>query len=294
MGGVVKAVKKVSKEVERVSKKAYDITKTLVISPMHTFNKLSLSAAKVLLQGKSFKKTLAKDLQRVGKNIADIYNLVGNKWLGINDERFLGIKDKNLSRLGKVIKDVLHDDVVQTVGFTLVGAIILASYFFPPLAGLGTAAATAVTIATASITAGSVVLTLGVWYATLTIIELGMSVVFSAIVDAIAMAIYGEQIQGAIFDYEKAQENLRLTNLNDILSGSIFDKMAGGYLYASQFAGNIYYDATTPGNCNISVGGEFNLTSHCIRTNIGYIDSTLKNLAGDDGFSVVNMSLDSN
>jgi len=283
MGGVVKTVKKVTQEVERASKKAYDITKILVISPTHTFNKLSLSAAKVLLQGKSFKKTFAKDLQRLGKNIADIYNLVGNKWLGINDDRFLGIKDKNLSRIGKVIKDVFHDDVVQTVGFVIVAAAIIISVFCPPVSGFAATISAAVGTATASVVlAGAVYLAL----------EFGIGAIVSGIISAAAYAMYSEQIQGAIFDYEKTQETLRLTNLNDILSGAILDKMAGGYLYASQFAGDIYYDATTPANCNISVGGEFSLSPHCIRTNIGYIDSTLKNLAGDDGFSVVSMTLD--
>lgn len=62
-------------------------------------------------------------------------------------------------------------------------------------------------------------------------------------------------------------------------------------MYASQFSGDVYYDATTVGNCNISVGGEFNLTPHAVRVNFGYIDSSLKNIAGEDNFSVVSMTI---
>jgi len=288
MGGVVKAVKKVTKEVERGVKKAYDITNKLLIKPALLPTRWAIALGKVVIRGKSFKKTFAKELQKAAETLADIYDIVGNKWLGINDERFLGIKDKNLRILGKVIKDVLHDDAVQTLGFGLVALSIAITIF----SGIDTTTATAAVVSSASITAGSTFATLGVWYVSLTVATIGMSFLFSAIVDATAMAIYGSEIAQGLKDYESTQEALRISNLNDILSGSIFDKMAGGYLYASQFAGNIYYDATTPGNCNISVGGEFNLSPHCIAINIGYIDSTLKNLAGDDGFSVVSMKSD--
>ena len=73
------------------------------------------------------------------------------------------------------------------------------------------------------------------------------------------------------------------------MSGSIFDRLAGGVMYDSQFAGGVYYDASTCANLNISVGGEFALTPHAINTQFGYQDSTLKNLAGDENFSVLKM-----
>ena len=87
------------------------------------------------------------------------------------------------------------------------------------------------------------------------------------------------------------QETIRIASLAAILDGSIFDRMAGGWMYASQFAGDVYYDATTVGNCNISVGGEFNLTPHAVQVNFGYIDTTMKNLAGNDNFSVVSLTI---
>jgi|GEM_PF-2141475 len=295
MGGVVKVVEKVTREVERASKKAVNIVDKLVVRPALIPTRLARTLGKVAIQGKSFKKNFAKDIQYMAKTLANIYDIVGNKWLGINDDRFLGIKDKNLRRLGKVVKDVLHDDAVQTVGFGIVALAILVTLPVAEFAGefigefvgvtLSEVIASEMVAATAGAMADIIVSS---------VVVFGLSYLYAGLADAAVMAIYGNDIKNALNDYEKAQENLRLTNLNDILNGSIFDKMAGGYLYASQFAGNIYYDATTPGNCNISVGGEFNLSPHCIRTNIGYIDSTLKNLAGDDGFSVISMSLDTN
>jgi len=278
MGGVVRniggAFKKVSKEGKRTYRKVEKATKVLVINPIHTVNKLGLGLGKVIIQGKSFKRTFANSLADITKNIRDIYSLVGNKWLGINDDRFLGIKDKNLSKLGKITKDFLYDDAAQTIGFVVIAVVaVVAAIISIFTLGWGTSIAGALLAVVTSVV---------------------MALAIGAIAEGLAQFIYDDYMKGVNSEIKAKEEKLRVSYLSDILNGSIFDKMAGGYLYASQFAGNIYYDATTPGNCNISVGGEFNLSPHCMRTNIGYVDSTLKNLAGDKNFSVVSMSLDTN
>ena len=90
-----------------------------------------------------------------------------------------------------------------------------------------------------------------------------------------------------MFLFEEGQESLRIAGLTAIMSGSIFDRLAGGVMYDSQFAGGVYYDASTCANLNISVGGEFALTPHAVRTQFGYQDMTMKNLPGDKNFTVI-------
>lgn len=283
MGGVAKAVTSTVKKITSAVKKT-------IINPIVNLTyKLPLGLVRdVVIRGKSFKKTLAKHINTIAQDIANTYNLVGNKWLGINDKGFLGIKGGIFSKMGQFMQDLLHDHVTQTVGIGIAVAALVVSIFFPPAYSIATAAV----VASTAVTAGSVFLTMGVWYFTLAAVSLGVSFLASAIIDASIMAMYGSEILGSIASFEQAQEALRVTNLADVLSGTIFDKMAGGWMYASQFAGDVYYDATTVGNCNISVGGEFNLTPHAIAVNVGYVDSTAKNLAGDDYFNVVSMTIE--
>jgi hypothetical protein len=63
--------------------------------------------------------------------------------------------------------------------------------------------------------------------------------------------------------------------------------LAGGWMYDSQFAGGVYYDSTNSASLSPSVGGEFALTPHAVRTQFGYQDMMMKNLPGDENFSVI-------
>jgi hypothetical protein len=90
---------------------------------------------------------------------------------------------------------------------------------------------------------------------------------------------------------EELKEEYRLQGqyYADVSTGMIFDKMAGGRLYQSVFAGDIYFDATKGPNTNFSVGESFSLSSHSLITNAPYSEFIPKNQAGTDRFSVVSV-----
>jgi hypothetical protein len=85
------------------------------------------------------------------------------------------------------------------------------------------------------------------------------------------------------------EKAIRDTYYADVSTGMIFDKMAGGRLYQSVFAGDIYFDATKGPNTNFSVGESFSLSSHSLITNAPYSEFIPKNQAGTDRFSVVSV-----
>lgn len=263
MGGVVKAVVGVVKDVAKAAGDVIDFVAKKVVAPI---------------------------VKVAGKLVANVYDVVGNKILGINDNGFFGIKGGIFSKMGQFFQDLLHDHVTQTIGIGIIVATLVVTIFYPPASSLTTQILGAGATAMVEAGAASIFLT-GVWYATYAAISLGLSILMNGLIEGSVIAMYGNQIYGELMHYENIKETLRITNLVAILDGSIFDKMAGGWMYASQFAGDVYYDATTVGNCNISVGGEFNLTPHAVRVNFGYIDSSLKNIAGEDNFSVVSMTI---
>lgn len=76
---------------------------------------------------------------------------------------------------------------------------------------------------------------------------------------------------------------------SDISNGNIFNKMAGGRLYQSQFAGDIYFDATKAPNTIFSVGEDFSLSKHALRINAPYSSFLPKNQAGSIGFDILNV-----
>lgn len=281
MGGVAKAVTNIVKD-------AIDVVNDVIVKPIYDVAvKIPLDTAQAIVEGKSLKKSLAESIKTVAGDIANIYDRVGNKWLGINDDGFLGIKGGIFSKMGQFMQDLLKDHVVTTVGIGIAVAALVVSIFFPPAYSLATAAVVAAT----SVGITSTILIMGAWYVTLGIISLGISFLASTIIDAAVIAMYGDYIFGTLEYYENIKETIRIANLAAILDGSIYDKMAGGWMYASQFAGDVYYDAAKVGNCNISVGDEFSLTPHAIQINFGYVDTTLKNIAGEDNFSVVSMNI---
>lgn len=242
----------------------------------------------VIFQGESLKGTLAKHNKIIAG--AEVWDIVGNKWLGINDSGFLGIKGGIFSKMGQFFQDLLYDHVDTTLGIAIIVAVLVISIFYPPAYSLTSMVLGSTTGAMVGAGSASMMLS-GIWYITYAIISFGISMLFSAMIDGAILSMYGSQIFDTLTYYEGLQETIRIANLASIFDGSIFDKMAGGWLYASQFAGDVYYDATTVGNCNISVGGEFNLTPHAIQTNFGYVDTTMKNLAGNDTFSVVTLTI---
>lgn len=263
MGGAVKAVVGVVKDAVKAVGKVVDVIAKDIVAPA---------------------------IKLAGKIVATAYDIVGNKILKINDNGFLGIKGGIFSKMGQFFQDLLHDHVTQTLGIGIIVATLVVTIFFPPAHGLTTQILGAGTAAMVEAGAASMFLT-GVWYATYVAVSLGLSILTSGLIEGSILAMYGSQIYGELINYENIQEAIRITNLTAILDGSIFDRMAGGWMYASQFAGDVYYDATTVGNCNISVGGEFNLTPHAVQVNFGYIDTTMKNLAGNDNFSVVSLTI---
>jgi len=94
-------------------------------------------------------------------------------------------------------------------------------------------------------------------------------------------------------DTSTIMEHLIVSNKKKIIAEeenpftyTIFDKMAGGRLYESQFAGNIYFDATTPPNTAFSVGEPFTLTDEAILIDAPYSKFLPLNQAGTDSFKI--------
>ncbi|WP_193209584.1 hypothetical protein [Aliarcobacter butzleri] len=286
MGGVVDAIKDAVDKVGDALDKTIEIVGDAVDLAIKTITVPTEILYDTVVKGESFKKSIADGINDLAKDMGDLYESLLDDALGIDDTKFLGLKGDFFSSLGAAIKDFTHDHATSTLGIGIIIAAILVSVFFPPAYG----AATAVTVAAVNIGISSTFGILAVWYGTLAIVSLGVSVIMSGLIDAAVLAMYGNSILENIYMYEEAKEILRLTNLAAVLDGSIYDKLAGGWLYNSQFAGNVYYDATQVANTNISVGEEMNISKHLIRTEFGYIDSTLKNLPGDTGFSVLTMT----
>lgn len=284
MGGVVKAIEKVVDPIVDGVKKGLEI--------LEDAGKLAIDIAKAptqiiydtVIKGESFSGSVAKQIQEVGKDLGDIYNSLLDDTLGIDDGKFLGIKGSFFEKLGMLTKDFFHDHATETVGIGVIVALIVVSIIFPP--AYGTAGAVALAAFEAGITSSIALMT--AYYATLTSITLGISSIISGIIDGAILAMYPNLLND-MFLFEQGQESLRIAGLTAIMSGGIFDRLAGGVMYDSQFAGGVYYDASTCANLNISVGGEFALTPHTVRTQFGYQDMTMKNLPGDKNFSIIKM-----
>lgn len=282
MGGVVKAIEKVVDPVVDAVKKTIEIAEDI--------GKISIDIVKAptqiiydtVIKGESFSGSVAKQIQEVGKDLGDIYNSLLDDTLGIDDGKFLGLKGGFFEKLGMLTKDFYHDHATETVGIAVIVALIVVSIIFPPAYG----AAGAVALAAFEVGVTSSIALMTVYYATLTAISLGLSSIISGIIDGAILAMYPNLLND-MFLFEQGQESLRIAGLTAIMSGSIFDRLAGGVMYDSQFAGGVYYDASTCANLNISVGGEFALTPHAVRTQFGYQDMTMKNLPGDENFSVI-------
>ena len=282
MGGVVKAIEKVVDPVVDAVKKTIEIAEDI--------GKISIDIVKAptqiiydtVIKGESFSGSVAKQIQEVGKDLGDIYNSLLDDTLGIDDGKFLGLKGGFFEKLGMLTKDFYHDHATETVGIAVIVALIVVSILLPPAYGV----AGAVTLAAFEVGVTSSIALMTVYYATLTAISLGLSSIISGIIDGAILAMYPNLLND-MFLFEQGQESLRIAGLTAIMSGSIFDRLAGGVMYDSQFAGGVYYDASTCANLNISVGGEFALTPHAVRTQFGYQDMTMKNLPGDKNFTVI-------
>ena len=288
MGGVVKAIEKVVDPVVDVVvdvvKKGFEIIDDVRDLTIDFAKATTQVIYDTVIKGESFSKSVSKQIQELGEDLGKVYNSLVDDTLGIDDNKFLGIKGGFFEKMGMLTKDFYHDHATETVGISIIVAVIVISILFPPayeVAGIVAAAAFE-----AGITSSIALMT--VYYATLTAISLGISSLISGIIDGAILAMYPSLLND-IFFFEQGQESLRIAGLTAIMSGSIFDRLAGGVMYDSQFAGGVYYDASTCANLNISVGGEFALTPHAVRTQFGYQDMTMKNLPGDATFSVMKM-----
>lgn len=303
MGGVVNAIEKVAdvvvegakKTVDTVvdvadkivdgAKKVVEIATDVIDLSVETVLSVPKIMYDTIVKGESFTRSIANQIQELGRDLGDVYDSLLDDTLGIDDGKFLGIKGGVFSKLGMITKDFYHDHATQTVGIAVIVALIIVSIVFPP--AYGTAGAVTLAAFEAGITSTMALLT--VYYVTLGAISLGVSMIISGIIDGAILAMYPNLLD-SIFLFEQGQEALRIATLTAIMSGSIFDRLAGGVIYDSQYAGGVYYDGGTCANPTISVGGEFALTPHAINTQFGYQDMTLKDLAGSENFSVLKIN----
>lgn len=293
MGGVVDAIVDAGKSVVGIVKDAVDDTVDAVKKVVEVAVDVVDLAIKTVtvsteiiydtvVKGESFSGSVAKGIQELGKDLGDVYDSLLDDTLGIDDGKFLGISGGVFSKLGMLTRDFTKEHATQTIGIGIIVALIVVSIMFPPAYGF------AGTVALAAFEAGvtSSILLMGAYYAALGAVSLGISIIISGIIDGAILAMYPSLLD-SIYLFEQQQETLRVAGLAAIMNGTIYDRLAGGWMYGSQFAGDVYYDASTVGNLNISVGGEFKLTPHAISTQFGYQDSTLKDLAGSTNFSVL-------
>lgn len=304
MGGVVKAISNAAESVVDtvvdVGKKAVDVTVDLADKIVKAADKTievmkdtanlvidtTLAPFKItydtIIKGESFNKSVASNLQTIGKDLGNFYDSFIDDVLGIDDNHFLGIKGGIFSTLGMLVKDFTHDHATETVAIGVIVALIVVGFLFPPADEV--AASIAMFVFDAGVS--SITALNAVYFLSYGAYLLGSSLLISGLIDGAVLAMYPNLLDNMYF-FEQSQELLRITALTAILSGSIFDRLAGGVMYDSQYAGGVYYDAGTCANPTISVGGEFILTPHAINTQFGYQDSTLKNLAGDENFSIL-------
>jgi hypothetical protein len=285
MGGLVSAIKDAIDDTVKLVNKAVDITIDIGKITLDTLIAPTQAIYDTIVKGESFSGSVAKQIQTLGKDLGNLYTSALDDTLGIDDGKFLGIKGGIFSKLGMLTRDFSNEHATQTIGISIIVALIIVSIIFPP--AYSTAGAVTLAAFEAGVTSTFALMT--VYYATLGAITLGISIVTSGIIDGAILSMYPNLLND-MYLFEQGQEALRIATLTAIMDGSIYDRLAGGWMYDSQFAGGVYYDASTCANLNISVGGEFSLTSHAINTQFGYQDSTLKDLAGSDNFSVLKLS----
>ena len=282
---VSNGIKDTYDSIEDGAKKTVDILVQNIDLAIETILAPTQITYDTVIKGESFSGSISKQLQEIGRDMGDVYQLLLDDTLGIDDGKFLGIKGQFFEKLGMLTKDLYNDHATETVGIAIIVAMIVISILFPPAYGFaGTIAATAFE---AGITSALALTT--IYYATLTAVSLGVSTIISGVIDGAILAMYPSLLD-SMFLFEQGQESLRIAALTAIMSGSIYDRLAGGWMYDSQFAGGMYYDASNVANLNISVGGEFALTPHAVRTQFGYQDMMMKNLPGDTGFNVLSMT----
>lgn len=303
MGGAVKAIKKavnispidpvvkaIAKE-ENKSKVMQKLQELYEVSNRNIYNlgiEEPFVVARDLIRGEGFNATFKNSIDNWAEALQNEYRASVDDVLGVDDGKFLGIKGGIFENLGAAVRDFSYEHATQTIGIAVIVAAIIISILIPPAYGF----ASGVVLVAFEAGVTSTIALMSIYYIALYAVSFGVSALLSGIIDAAILAMYGdfaEVILENIFFFEKGQELLRITTLTAILDGTIFDRFAGGVVYNSQFAGGIYYDASTCANLNISVGGDFSLTPHAISTQFGWIDTLMKNLPGDENFSVLKM-----
>lgn len=287
MGGVVNAIEKGVKTVVHAIEKTVDVVVDVVDLAIKTVTLPTEIIYDTVIKGESFKKTIANGIQDLAKDMQDVYGSLVDDVLGIDDNSFLGLKGSFFSKLGMLTKDFMNDHATSTIGIGVIVGVLAISIFFPPAYSFAGAA----TLAAFEAGITSSIALMGVYYITLTAVSFGISSLLSGIIDGAVLGMYGTGLLEKISFFEEKNEMLRIGSLAAILDGSIYDRLAGGWMYDSQFAGGVYYDASNAANLGLSVGEEFNVSPQSILENFGFVDATLKDLAGSSNFSVLKTNL---
>ena len=282
MGKIGDSVKNIVKDVVKVA-----------IKPIEAPTKIVYDT---IIEGKSFQDSLKEETSDIIKAIGDMNKTIYTdilKPLGVNDNSFFGIKGWLGGKLGTVTKDIMHDDAYVSVGIIAIVAITILTWGYGSSVSLSAANAATVAAYSAGVTSTFALMT--TWYATQIIIAFGIGAIASGLIDGAIFAMLGGiTVFELLNQYNKYEEQKRVSYVSSIHDGTIFDKMAGGAIYNDIFAGGTFYDATQAPNTSCSVGELVQFGQNLIRLEFpysNYAGEYNKNLAGDSDFSVLKFKL---
>jgi hypothetical protein len=208
----------------------------------------------MLWHGDNFNEAFGKSLRDIAVANQGLYTNVLDKWLGLDDSTWLGSQ----------VKDLMYDHAMDTIGTIAIVALVVVSWYLGGLLSgvaqyVGGLAASYATAATSA----------AVYYAAYSVVYIGLSVGISLLYSGLLEGIFGELMTpdqlsnfiGQLSHIEKIKEQTRMQNFTDIMDGTVFEKMAGGYIYNNTYAGGDIYAYDQKDSLDASVGGQFQASS---------------------------------
>lgn len=223
-----------------------------------------------VVEGESFSRSFGESLNRIANATQNFYSEVIDDWAGLDDRNWLG----------KQLKDILYDHAHDTIAITAMIGIVVATWYLGPVIGgfAGELGGLAVSMAFGAGMASTTAL-MAVYYVTYGLVYLALSLGISLLMSGMIEGAMGQLLTpssistfvGQLSHIEKLKEQVRSQNFSDTMDGTVFEKMAGGYVYNNTYAGGDIYSYDQKNSLDASVGGEFS-ASQGTRL-INFIDS---------------------
>lgn len=235
-----------------------DFVKDVFVDPIKEIVDAPINIVVDTIRGKSFTGAIEKEtadiINALAKGMQRVYTDVLEP-LGVDDEGFFIFKGGIFAKMGQFVKDTMHDHAHTTVGIAVIVATIYFAWMYAPQLMTMFGAEMTLLAYEAGVAVSATAL-MGVYYGSMMIASFGLSAVMSGLISGSILGMYGE-LNYELLQYEYHQEKIKLASFGAVMSGSIFDRFAGGDLYNEVQAGGELYSIDQKPPLDASVLGEF-------------------------------------